>query len=50
MAVRRLECDREETAAAQGVHIRIDERVRKELEEMLTDRESGPRPESENFD
>ena len=23
---------------------------RKEPEEMLTDRESGPRPESENFD
>ena len=47
MAVRRLECDREETAAAQGVQRRIDERFRKELEEMLTDRESGPRQESE---
>ena len=38
MTVRRLECDREETAAAQGVQTRI------------TDRESGPKQESENFD
>ena len=50
MAVRRLECDREEIAAAQGVQTRIDERFRKELEEMLTDRESGPRQESEDLD
>ena len=38
MAVIRLECDREETAAAQGAQTRI------------TDRESGPKQESENFD
>ena len=29
---------------------RTDERFRKELEELLADRESGPRQESENFD
>ena len=38
MAVRRLECDREETAAAQGVQTRIDEQYRKDLEEMLAAR------------
>ena len=50
MAVRRLECDREETAAVQGGQRRVDERFRKELEETLTDRECGPTQESENFD
>ena len=50
MAVGRLECDREERAAVQGLQRRIDERFRKELEEMLTNCESGPGQESENFD